>query len=575
MISFLLAPMFWLIPAQLGVDAQVVSPTWRKPNITASTANRIRIVSAALEQSLNHLGVDGQFTDSEDGGWGRAGQFYGQMADFDVSTGQSKYEDTIQKNLAFTQRTGANFSNENVSLPLVQQKYYGRAATKAYSAYGTQIFLDYAIQAWWFGRRYTLTLDNVNSGKTNVKNYPIIKTCDGVTMAGGTFHSNDTTEPGVDASPTANFLILSALLAEATSDPMYLQAASDAADFIRAHLYTGSHLIQSTISARQNDSCEVDTYTDPDFSGLVIEGLSILFSITKKASTQLLLNDLITVIPHTTWQQLNGILINDQDFFPGTLVKGLAVAYGRNATNPELRDWMKAYIAVQFNALVDLATNGTNIYAKAWEGPPSLTFDGGAQSDAIEVLLSAISFEDDSQPASSTNGSPSPTGAGLPPPSPPSGSGKSSMTGTIVGGVIGGIALLSCIGFVFWMARRRQLRGTGGLGALPTATVTPIVFAPYAERSVSEPLTVLAPQRAKPNDDNLSLLPTSGSVEDQLDGAALGGQAEYSWNTHPWRPTSEAQVVEIPTAQLIALLHERLKNEVNQGQPPDYPPSSQ
>ncbi|KAJ7234555.1 hypothetical protein C8J57DRAFT_1729030 [Mycena rebaudengoi] len=531
MISFLLAPMFWLIPAQLGVDAQVVSPTWRKPNITASTANRIRIVSAALEQSLNHLGVDGQFTDSEDGGWGRAGQFYGQMADFDVSTGQSKYEDTIQKNLAFTQRTGANFSDE---------KYYGRAAAKAYSAYGTQIFLDYAIQAWWFGRRYTLTLDNVNSGKTNVKNYPIIKTCDS------------------DASPTANFLILSALLAEATSDPMYLQAASDAADFIRAHLYTGSHLIQN-----------------PDFSGLVIEGLSILFSITKKASTQLLLNDLITVIPHTTWQQLNGILINDQDFFPGTLVKGLAVAYARNATNPELRDWMKAYIAVQFNALVDLATNGTNIYAKAWEGPPSLTFDGGAQSDAIEVLLSAISFEDDSQPASSTNGSPSPTGAGLPPPSPPSGSGKSSMTGTIVGGIIGSIALLSCIGFVFWMARRRQLRGTGGLGALPTATVAPIVFAPYAERSVSEPLTVLAPQRAKPNDDNFSLLPTSGSVEDQLDGAALGGQAEYSWNTHPWRPTSEAQVVEIPTAQLIALLHERLQNEVNQGQPPDYPPSSQ
>jgi hypothetical protein len=70
---------------------------------------------------------------------------------------------------------------------------------------------------------------------------------------------------------------------------MYLQAASDAADFIRAHLYTGSHLIQDTISVRQNDSCDVDTYTDPEYSGLVIEGLSILFSITKKASTQLLL----------------------------------------------------------------------------------------------------------------------------------------------------------------------------------------------------------------------------------------------------------------------------------------------
>jgi hypothetical protein len=71
---------------------------------------------------------------------------------------------------------------------------------------------------------------------------------------------------------------------------MYLQAASDAADFMHAHLYTSSHLVQDSISARQNDSCEVsDTWTDPGYSGLLIEGLSIIFSITKKASIQLLL----------------------------------------------------------------------------------------------------------------------------------------------------------------------------------------------------------------------------------------------------------------------------------------------
>ncbi|KAJ7277201.1 hypothetical protein C8J57DRAFT_1176695, partial [Mycena rebaudengoi] len=164
---------------------------------------------------------------------------------------------------------------------------------------------------------------------------------------------------------------------------MYLQAASDAADFMLAHLYTSSHLVQDTISARQNDSCEVDTYTDPAYSGLLIEGLSILFSITKKASIQLLLNDLITVIPHTTWQQDDGILVNDADFTPGELVKGLEVAYIRNVTSPQLQEWIKAYIGVQFNAVIDLATNGTNIYAYKWQGPPSSTFDGGAQTDAI------------------------------------------------------------------------------------------------------------------------------------------------------------------------------------------------
>ncbi|KAJ7277190.1 hypothetical protein C8J57DRAFT_183522 [Mycena rebaudengoi] len=351
---------------------------------------------------------------------------------------------------------------------------------------------------------------------------------------------------------------------------MYLQAASDAADFMRAHLYTSSHLVQDTISVRQNDSCEVDTYTDPGYSGLLIEGLSIIFSITKKASIQLLLNDLITAIPHTTWQQVHGILEND-GFYAGDLVKGLKVAYERNVTSPQLRDWLRAYIGVQFNAVIDLATNGTNIYAYKWEGPPSSTFDGGAQTDAIHVLLSAISFEADSLPTSSTNGSPSSTGA-ISPPSSTSVSLRSSMTGPIVGGVIGGIALLSCFVFVFWMVRRRQLRRTDSSGAPSTTTVAPMVSTPYAERPSVGPPSILAPQRAKPSNDSFTTSPTSGSVGDKSDDAAPGKEAEYPWNTHPWRPTSEAQSVDIPASQLIALLHERLRNEGNQGQLPDYPP---
>jgi hypothetical protein len=38
---------------------------FQKHNISTSTADRIRIAGAALEQSINHIGPDGQFTDSE------------------------------------------------------------------------------------------------------------------------------------------------------------------------------------------------------------------------------------------------------------------------------------------------------------------------------------------------------------------------------------------------------------------------------------------------------------------------------------------------------------------------------
>jgi hypothetical protein len=34
------------------------------------------------------------------------------MADFDIATGQNKYGDTLQKNLALVQKTGVNFSDE-------------------------------------------------------------------------------------------------------------------------------------------------------------------------------------------------------------------------------------------------------------------------------------------------------------------------------------------------------------------------------------------------------------------------------------------------------------------------------
>ncbi|KAJ7276770.1 hypothetical protein C8J57DRAFT_1714017 [Mycena rebaudengoi] len=530
MISFLLAPIFWLILAQLGVGAQLVPPTWRKPNITTSAADRIRIAGAAVEQSLGNIGADGDFTDDQHGdhatdGLDGASPFYGQMAEFDIATGQRRYEDTIQKYLARTQETARfNFSDD---------KHYGRTAARAYSAYRTQIFLDYAIQAWWFGRRFTLTLENVNSGKTNVKNSPITKMCNGRSMAGGTFWSNDTTDLDIAALPTGNFLILSALLAEATTDKMYLQAAFDTAEFIHAHLYTDSHDVQNGM-----------------------------------------LNDLITAIPDTIWLQGDGVLDKDHFDYTSNLVKGLGVAYARNVTSPDLRNWMQACIWVQFNAVIDLSTNGNNIYAYTWHGPPVDTFDKVAQTDAINVLLSALSVGDISQPSSLTSVSPSHTGTLLPDPSTPASSGKLSMTGPIVGGVIGGIALLSSIFFVFWRLQRRRLRRND---AFTTPVVTPMVIALYTEHPSSRPLSILSPRRAKINTAALSQAPPSGdrldgaapeeeaesarnthpeNSGDQLDGAVPGGEAESARNTH--RENQDVQSVDIPTAQLVQLLRQRL-----------------
>ncbi|KAJ7131248.1 hypothetical protein C8R44DRAFT_563228, partial [Mycena epipterygia] len=80
---------------------------------------------------------------------------------------------------------------------------------------------------------------------------------------------------------------LSALLADATSDSMYLQAAVESADFIHSHLYGIENIVENYISASNvnNNECNVTSSTTPTNTGLMIEGLAILASITNDTST--------------------------------------------------------------------------------------------------------------------------------------------------------------------------------------------------------------------------------------------------------------------------------------------------
>ncbi|KAJ7479364.1 hypothetical protein B0H11DRAFT_1620857, partial [Mycena galericulata] len=264
---------------------------------------------------------------------------------------------------------------------------YGHAAARAYAAYKDPVFLDYAIQSWWFGRFYTLSSQEVSSGSSGAKSFPIEGNCQGTTMTGGTFWNTITDQPALNALGTG----VSALLAEATSDPMYLQAATEAADFFHDHLLNARNEVQDTISARANDSCSDTSNIEPYNSGLMIEGLSILYSITGNATVQELLNDVLAAaIPNNAWQGSNGIIDNggSGDL---NLVQGLTAVYTRNATTPDNNADVEQYIAVQFNAVLDLATaNESNVYGNAWVGPPSSVFSGLNQTNALSALIGVI-----------------------------------------------------------------------------------------------------------------------------------------------------------------------------------------
>ncbi|KAJ7277179.1 hypothetical protein C8J57DRAFT_1308709 [Mycena rebaudengoi] len=481
------------------------------------------------------------------------------MAEFDLSTQQTRYKETLENHFPLAEEISSNFSDKLINYGLS----YGRAAAKAYSAYGTQNFLDYAIKSWWFGRKYTLSQDNISSGKTDVKDFPLTKLCQGLTMAGGTFWSTEPSEPHMVGLATGNFLVLSALLAEATSDPMFLQAAEESAQFIHAHLYNIANVVQDSISANESASCAIGSPVAPYNSGLMIEGLSILNSIAKNASTQKLLADIITSsIPLKAWQESNGILHDGGEF----LVRGLGVAYARNVTEPTLREDIKAYLAVQFNAVLDLASaNGSNIYAGSWKGPPNLTLSGTNQTSALEPLLNAIRLQNDTRSASPDS------------PSSPAAPRRSKLP--LILGVIGGAVALLLFGIIIiWLIRVRQ-RANNRLLPIPPSPTTPSravsEISPFMERLIPLPVSPIVQRDGKNsgrfNNVDRTQFRLSRKLGNPSVSAGSSNQTKYRVSP-PRQAASTPQSADLPTEELVRLLNERLQNhEWDDGEaPPDY-----
>ncbi|KAK7041619.1 hypothetical protein VNI00_009209 [Paramarasmius palmivorus] len=110
----------------------------------------------------------------------------------------------------------------------------------------------------------------------------------------------------------------------------------------------------------------------------------------------------------------------------------------------------KVRMAFRYNALLDLATRDqSNIYAGNWAGPPSSALDKENQISASEVLISGIPLL---FTQNATNPKPTPSDQ------PPGGPGAKTTTtpaGPIVGGVIGGVAIIAAMAVMLVWCRRR------------------------------------------------------------------------------------------------------------------------
>ncbi|KAJ7155125.1 hypothetical protein C8R46DRAFT_1196660 [Mycena filopes] len=422
MVSFLWVYGWTILHGSLAALAgpAMVSSTWRKPAMTMSSAAQVALVDAALQKSTSVLATNGEF----------AATLYSEMAEFDVVSNQTKYQVELKDYLS-----GSTKSQQKSQEP----ESMAHASIRAYAAYKDPVFLQLANESWAFAQTYTLFGSAAASGSLGFKNFTMNSACQAKSMVGGTFDTTNATDTSITAFASASFFAVSALLAEATSDPVYLKAAFDSADFIWGHL-SAQNLVQTAISA---DACALDDEPNSFNTGLMIEGLAVLYSVTQNATTQAMLNAVINAtITNGDWQTEDGIIVHGGSKLGDKyLVRGLAAAYARDVTARELRAPVHDYIAVQFNAVVDLASsNGNAIYGGAWTGPPSTVFSQSNQTTAISALLSGMALHD----ADTTSLLP----PGPFPSSPPllvadPHRGRMAM---MVGGTIGGVVLLTLAG---------------------------------------------------------------------------------------------------------------------------------
>ncbi|ESK87810.1 glycoside hydrolase family 76 protein [Moniliophthora roreri MCA 2997] len=465
-----------LLRWQLALAERLDVPSkWREPNVTLPFDRRAALASSALDVVIGMAESDLTYQHDVP----LTLSVLPLLSKFDSATNQTKYRNQTEQ--FFSRYADAKQLERAVgdNTWVDENLVFGYTAFLAYTAYKDSQYLSTAKNAWDFARRYTLLEEDITTGTHILElNYDRIQlTCNGESMAGGT------TEIGEGdvflGWQTILFLRLSALLYEATLNNTYLNAAKQSADFIQIHLTQSPGFVQGGISL---DNCRTPSDLQSNFSdtaGIFIHGLSILSSTTKNSSLMSLVEQSVATVTNQVGvlQKDNGIQANDRNVLENLwFIDGLGGAYTRFTSSDNLRNYTGSFLAVQYNALLELATEGqSNVYSGDWSGPPQSAADIPSQTSASGVLVAGImlgpgsvgGLTSESTETSTTAG----TSVSAEPSQPPNLTAESTRTptGAIAGGVIGGVALITVIALTFWICRRR--RRQNGQAPMPFNTV--------------------------------------------------------------------------------------------------------
>lgn len=368
-----------------------VPATWREPNNSRSLSERITIAQDANNVMLSQLTPsNGQFNGI---GYWQAANVWSALANQDHITNATQYQSVVTNALETAFDLYSDYDQFQYNDDAM---WWATAAVYAYRAYHDTSLLSHAIAVWEHVSQYVVTPSAASSGTLPTKDFSISGECDGASMVGGVFWRPTTDDQSINSVTTGLYIALSAYLAEISGDSTYTNAAIVSASWIENLNINSEGLVLDTVNAHdctRSPSTWLFTYN----SGKYIEGLSVLADVTgNPAWNNLMVNVTAASVKTSAWEGSDGIITegasatsnNDAVGFKAVFVRGLHEAFVRNAPNADLQVLIQSYIDVQYNALLELAANGST-YSSAWHGPPQ-SFTSWGQLAALDVLVSAI-----------------------------------------------------------------------------------------------------------------------------------------------------------------------------------------
>ncbi|KAK1225569.1 hypothetical protein PQX77_011485 [Marasmius sp. AFHP31] len=561
---------------------------WTDKDIIIPTKERIDIARNAIDKAIAMIVDSNEQVKLEDGNYGSIGRLLSQMAHFDMLTNQNTYKQRLLTFFSQAEKFRPGFVHSSMNYGLS----FSIAATRAFRAYSDQSFLAWAELAWRGGESYTLKEEQLQTGRIYGKNVSISPNCNGLSTAGSTFWRDVAGDAYVNSLGTGSFLIASSVLAEATKNSTYVDFGLTSRRFYLYHLRNPQGTI---LDGKQLDDCTPGTRAYPANSGIMIEGLAVLLSVSNK-DTANILSELLEIVSNTvsnaTWHSQEGILSADTSTRPYIelvgqyIVRGLAAIYDRNTTRSSLRTFIREYLGVQvpsrllapvaavdshtpvqYNAVLNNARgqgSDNDTYSVPWTSPQgpssSRNVSLDTQINALTMLVAGIPIQND---LSGPPGEPEPSVTSTEP------KGRPLNWGAIVGAVLGGLATVCLLTVLaLWLVRRGRgsTNSTNVLNAAPLPTGS-------ASQNPIEPFTATEKHvyRNVPDGEQASKNhrppPPGLGTRDLPDFSST-----YLEDTDASTNSSQAPLSMVSTAEIFSLLNRRLQGVEwpEDEQPPDY-----